>query len=325
MGYQKLSSVDQDFGKDLIGKGSNNSAVKNADLIPKALASLKLNRDWAQALDGERPVDLFTGIPLFLSKAAPEKEIDLLKDEPVHAPIPNTWWIENRLDPGFSDSPTRDPDLDGFTNLEEFLGKTDPNSAKQFPPLIAKLLYVKDESFAWVIRPGYGSNGSFPFSYEDAKNGENKTGAADMIATNGMFFAKGVMANRFKLLGSEVRKVMNRKINIEVEETIVKIEDQRPNKVGKVYEIPSPLSEQRKNDHVNYDRTAVLSLEALGLNGKQFKVEENTAFALPPTSPTKDYVAKIVTPDKVTVEYTAPTGEKKMIELSKGILPTVVR
>ena len=132
------------------------------------------------------------------------------------------------------------------------------------------------------------------------------------------------MQNRFKLLGSEVRKELNKKINIEMEVTIVRIEDQRPNKKGTVYELPSPLSEERRNEYLKYDRTAVFSLEALGLNGKEFKVEENMTFGLPPESPKKDYLAKGVTPESVTVEYTSPAGEKKTFEISKGSLPNVI-
>jgi hypothetical protein len=318
LGYSKLSGVEQDFGAGLKGQGNNNAAVRDADLISKTLASLKLDRTWNQALDGDRPVDLFTGIPLFISSLAPEKAIDLLKDAPLHPPIPNTWWIENRLDPGFADSPNRDPDQDGFSNLEEFNAKTDPNSAKSIPSLIAKLMYVKDESLGWVLRPGYGSDGSFPFNYQDTKGAVNKAGAADMIAPGGLFFAKGPMKDRFKLLGAEVRKELSKKINIEMEVTIVRIEDQRPNKKGVIYEIPAPLSEERKNEHLKYDRTAIFSLEALGLNGKEFKVEENTKFALPPDSPKKDYLAKIVTPESVTVEYTNPAGDTKTFRIGKG-------
>jgi hypothetical protein len=318
MGYSKFSSVEQDFGTGLKGQGNNNAAVRDADLIPKILASLKLDRTWNQALDGDRPVDLFTGIPLFISSLAPDKPIDLLKDAPVHPPIPNIWWIENRLDPGFADSPNRDPDQDGFSNLEEFNAKTDPNSARSLPSLIAKLMYVKDESLTWVLRPGYGSDGSFPFNYQDDKGGVNKAVGADLIAPGGLFFAKPPMKDRFKLLGSEVRKELNKKINIEMEVTIVRIEDQRPNKKGVIYEIPAPLSEQRRNEHLKYDRTAVFSLEALGLNGKEFKVEENTKFALPPDGPKKDYLAKVVTPESVTVEYTNPAGEIKTFQIGKG-------
>lgn len=323
MGWSKFGSVDEDFSTVLSGAGNNNTAVRNADLIPQGMASLKRDRVLPQGMDGDRPVDLFTGIPLFVSSSAPEKSIDLLKDAPVHPPIPNIWWIENRIDPGFADSPARDPDQDGFSNLEEFNGKTDPNDAKSYPPLIAKLMYAKDESLTWVLRPSFGDAGKFPFTYKDSKGAENKTGAADMIAPDGLFFVKGAMMNRFKLLGSEVRKEMNRATKMEKDVTIVRIEDQRPNKKGVIYEIPSPLQEERMNEYLKYDRTAVLSLEALGLNGKEFKVEENTPFALPPDSGKKDFLLKTVTPESVVVEYTNPAGEKKSVTISKGSLPQI--
>lgn len=321
LGWSKYGSVEQEFGTGLTGHGNNNAAVRDADLIPKTAGSIKIDRSWTQALAGDRPVDLFTGIPLFVAVASPDDSIDPYTGPPIHPPIPNKWWIDNRLDPGFGDSPQRDPDQDGFSNLEEFNAKTDPNNNKSVPSLIAKLMYVRDESLGWVIRPKYGSDGKFPFDYQDTKGGKNKTGAADLIAPDGMFFANGVMANRFKFLGSEVRREMDPRIKIEVEKTYVRIEDQRPNKKGTVYEYPAPLSEERLNEHLKYDRTAVFSLEALGYNGKEFKVEENTTFAIPPDAPKKDYLLKTVTPTGVSVEYTNPAGEKKTVEIQKGGMP----
>jgi hypothetical protein len=321
LGWSKYGSVEQEFGTGLTGHGNSNAAVRDADLIPKTAGSLKIDRPWTQALDTDRPVDLFTGIPLFVAAATPDEALDPYKGPMIHPPIPNKWWIDNRLDPGFGDSPQRDPDQDGFSNLEEYNAKTDPNNGKSVPSLIAKLMYVRDESLGWVIRPRYGSDGKFPFDYQDTKGGKNKTGGANLIAPGEMFFATGAMANRFKFLGSEVRKEMNPSIKIEVETTYVHIEDQRPNKKGTVYDYPAPLSEERLNEHLKYDRTAVFSLEALGYNGKEFKVEENTTFAIPPDAPKKEYLLKTVTPTGVSVEYTNPAGEKKTVEIQKGGMP----
>ncbi|MEO5916184.1 MAG: Amuc_1099 family pilus-like system protein [Luteolibacter sp.] len=325
MGWSRFGGVAEDFAATLTGGGNSNAAVAGADLIPKARASMTLDRIWDQAVvDGDRTVDLFTGIPLFVSSKAPETPVDLAgkNEPPVHPPIPNMWWIENRLDPGFGDSPSRDPDHDGFSNLEEFNAKTDPNNAKDVPSLIAKLMYVRDESLTWVIRPGFGGDGgSFPFTYEDNKKGMNKTGAANMITPGQTFFAAGIMQDRFKLLGSEVRKVMNKKTNSESDVTIVRIEDQRPNKKGTIYEFPAPLNDQLKNEYLKYDRTAVLSLEALGQGGKEFKVEENTTFGLPFDSPKKNYRVKSLTAASVTIEYPDAEGKTKTLEISKGSLP----
>ncbi len=321
LGWSKLNSVEEDFATSLAGAGNNKTAVEGADLIPKARQSMTLDRTWAQATDSERPVDLFTGIPLFISSKDPQKAIDLRKDAPLHPPIPNDWWIENRLDPGFADSSSQDPDADGFSNAEEYNAQTDPNNKGSIPPLIAKLMFVKDESLAWVIRPGYGSEGKFPFNYEDSKGGKNKISPAEMIAPGGLLFSKPPMQNRFKLLGSETRKELNKKINVEMEVTLVRIEDQRPNKKGVIYELPSPLSADRKSDYVQYDRTAVFTLQALGMAGQEFKVEENTPFALPPDKPNKDYLLKTISPGVVSIEYTAADGGRKTIEIKKGQLP----
>ena len=322
LGWAKMGGVDEEFGDGLKGAGNNITAVPGAERIPMALQSMKLDRTWTQAKDGERPVDLFTGIALFVSSSTPDKPVDLLKDEPVHPPIPNTWWLENRLDPGYADSPARDPDDDGFSNFEEFKAATDPNSIKSHPPLIAKLMYLKDESIAWVIRPGYGSEGKFPFTYEDSKGRRNRIPAAEMIGEGELFFSKEPEANRFKLLDSEKRKQLNPRTQIELDVTIVRIEDQRPNKKGDVYEFPSPLADdERKNEFVQYDRTAVFSLEALGLGGKEFRVEEKTAFALPADAAEKNYLLKSVTPEAVTVEYADAAGKRAIVTIRKGALP----
>ena len=324
LGWSTLGGVDETFTTTLKGPGNNNNtAVPGADLIPKALQSLKLDRTWTQATDGERPVDLFTGIPLFIKSSEPEKPVDLLDEPstPVHPGIPNLWWLENRLDPGFADSPNRDPDADGFTNREEFDAKTDPNQSKSIPELIAKLMYVKDDSVVWVIRPGFETGGRFAFSYEDNKRQINKLPTGELVGPNELFFAKEPMAQRFKLLGHEVRMEMNKATKIETEVTIVRIEDQRPNKKGAIYEIPAPLTDAKKAQQAKVDWTAVLSLEALGLNGKEFKVEENTTFALPPTASKKDYLLKKINQESVTIEYTDSKGTLKTVEIKKGGMP----
>jgi hypothetical protein len=321
LGWSKFGAVTDDFGLALKGVGNNNTAVASADLIPKALQSMRLDRTLSRSHVGERPVDLFTGVPLFIKSSEPEKPVDLFTDAPVHPPIPNLWWLENHLSPGFADSPSRDPDGDGYSNLEEWKAKTDPTNRKSHPALIAKLMYLKDDSLVWAILPKSGTEGAFPFDYTDSKRGKNRVPAGGMIQPGGLFFPKPPMQNRFKLLGSEVRKEMNAATKTEVEVTFVRIEDQKSNKKGTVYLIPAPLNPDRANNFAQYDRTAVLSLKALGMGGKEFKVEENTAFALPPEAAEKVYLLKKVTPNSITVEYPDAQGNRKTVEINKGSLP----
>ena len=47
-------------------------------------------------------------------------------------------------------------------------------------------------------------------------------------------------------------------------------------------------------------------------------VEENTAFALPPTAASKDYLLNTVTPDSISVEYTDASGNRSTVDIPKG-------
>lgn len=317
LGWLKVNSVEQDFATELKGSGNDNPAVKDADLVTKAKSSLENPRVWDQADDEGRPVNLFTGIPLFISKSAPGKPVDPYGGDPIHPPIPNQWWLQYRLDPGYGDSPQRDPDGDGFSNLDEFNAKTDPTKASDYPTLISKLAYARDESLAWSVKPGFDSEGGFTFTYRDSAGGQNKVTAAAVVKPNELFFKEGTMKERFKLLGFEARKVKNERLNIEQEFKFVRIEDQEANKKGTIYEVKQNFKDEEIKEYTHFDRTAVLKLEALNQNAIEFKVKENTTFGLPADSPKKEYLLKSVTPEAIEVEYAAPDGTKKTVQIPK--------
>jgi len=317
-GWQKYGTVGDDFSAEPKGMGLNDPSVKNSDLVSTAKASFNLRREWLKGEDNGRPVDLFTGVALFVNKKDPTKPVDLIKDEPVHPPIPNSWWVEHRIDLGFGDSPQRDEDEDGFSNIEEYTAKSDPNDDRDYPGLISKLSYVGEESVEWVLRPGFEAQGSFTFEYSDNLRNANKTGAANPVPPGQVFFEEGAAKGRFKLIGSEKRKEMNEAIRAEVDVTYVKVEDQKPNKLGTVYEIPAMFRKADARRFSHFDRTVIFSLDALGLKDKEFKVEENTAFSLPPGGDSNNYKLTEVTPDRITVEMTDKDGNKKTYGIAKG-------
>lgn len=323
LGWSKVAGVKDDFNIVPKGGGGAGIAVAGAESIPRTVSSLTQKRVWTQASDGDRAVDLFTGIPLFVKKDAPTVAIDPIKGDPIHPPIPNTWWLENRIDPGFGNSPQLDPDKDGFSNLEEYTAKTNPNDEKSHPSLIAKVMYQSDESLEWFLEPGIDDGaGNFAFKYADGKKGQNRVSAAEMAKPGDIFFKAAPMAGRFKFLSSEKRQEVNPRTHAPEDRTYVKIEDQKENKKGKVYEIPTNIPDGIKPQFYQYDRTAVLTLEALGESGKQFKVEENTRFSLPPGSDKKDYLLKSVTPEKIEIEYPDGSGGTKTLEFRKGAKPS---
>lgn len=318
LGWSKVGGVDDDFSGNGSQAGNRDASVAEADRVPQAKASLQLNRVVAPADANGRLVDLFTGVPLFVDRDAPTKGIDLPTSPPVHPPIPNEWWLQHKLDPGFADSPHRDADGDGFTNLEEFEAGTDPNNQESHPTLVAKLRYLRDESLQWVLRPGIEDDGGFAFEYGDNQGGVNRAPISRIVKPGEMFFTDGVMKDRFKLLGSERRDEINPRTSATETRTWVRVEDLRENKKGTIYEIPALFPRDRQDDFLQFDRTAVFTLEAVGQEGTEFQVEEFTTFSLPPGSGADDHLLKSVTPEKVEVEFPAEGGEPGSIEIQRG-------
>lgn len=322
-GWFKVNGVPEDFNRAVKGDGTGTPEVKSADLVTKAVSSSARDLSWVQAEVDGRQVDLFTGIPLFIPRDKPDTSLDLLKSDMIHPPIPNKWWIEFRLDPGFGDAPQRDEDGDGYSNLEEFKGGTSPIDPESHPSLLDKLKYEMDESLQWAIRPGYPEGGGGTFKYIDGTGAVNRTEVGVSIKPGELFFPKDPMKNRFKFLEFVQRREMNNRLHIEEEVTYARIEDQVANKRGTVYEIPAPLGEGRVDEFAKFDRSAVMTLEAAGNEGKSETIPENTRFGLPFSSAKKDYLLKTVTPERVEVEYTDPkTGEKSSVTINKGAFPT---
>ena len=62
-----------------------------------------------------------------------------LQTTEVHPPVPNEWLDQFGLPIAEADVLTQDGDADGYTNLEEWQGRTNPTDKNSHPPFIAKL------------------------------------------------------------------------------------------------------------------------------------------------------------------------------------------
>jgi hypothetical protein len=76
-----------------------------------------------------------------------------LQNTQVHAPVPNEWFEKYALAIEDADALDQDPDKDGFTNLDEWQGKTDPTKAESHPDYTTKLHLVSatEESFRYIF------------------------------------------------------------------------------------------------------------------------------------------------------------------------------
>lgn len=85
------------------------------------------------------------------------------------------WKKEFRLDPADPGVKDEDPDDDGFTNLEEFLAKTDPTNKGQSPAKESKLRSRSGEAVPMAVSFSEKSGGLFTLRFQvGARRGEFK-------------------------------------------------------------------------------------------------------------------------------------------------------
>ena len=82
-----------------------------------------------------------------------------LKNTQVHPPVPNEWFEKYALPIEGADALDDDPDKDGFTNLDEWHGNTDPTNAESHPDYTTKLHLVSatEEPFQYIFASRTGN------------------------------------------------------------------------------------------------------------------------------------------------------------------------
>lgn len=295
-------------------KQNNEVRVDSLPGIENSKVSMYMEHRINQAdLDG-RKVDLFTGIVLFSKRDDPKNPVDLLKSDPVHAGIPNTWWMDYALDPGYGNAPDRDPDDDGFSNREEFESETDPTDEKDYPEPVSKLKALAVETTQVHLKPReVGSGGERSLFNLESKSGRkvNKMKPEPVTIGDTIVFTKPLMQKRFKFVDLDRRRNANGLIDI-----IWVIEDLQPNKKGTQYRFDKrgDLDGHPDRSLGIMDSKAKLLLEALDEGDKPFEIDENTYFSLPydEGATRKPYLLKNIDLNKKTivVEYQDKEGNK---------------
>ena len=106
----------------------------------------------------------------------PLELIDMTADNApqMRPPIENWWLVENDLDYTSIDVSLGDPDRDSYANLDEWEGKTDPNSSLSKPPFYTKLYFAELIKEPLTLRLSSFDSGTaaIRFTIKDASGNE---------------------------------------------------------------------------------------------------------------------------------------------------------
>jgi hypothetical protein len=130
----------------------HSTAIPAVDLdsISKQTAQITKPDTWKDRKVGERSLPLLVSVPIIekteldpATGAMVVKAVDPLaggdSNLDLHPPVPNRWLLDNKQDLLAQNVLTQDSDGDGFTTLDEYLGKTDPQNKESHPGYLTKL------------------------------------------------------------------------------------------------------------------------------------------------------------------------------------------
>lgn len=307
------------LGGDDASKSSGKSvtADNNTEIESFSELSKTLERRTGDIAVTKNSTDVFVGQALY-AKQGSNEPVDLEVSKPVHQGIENSWWIKYDLDPGYADSPERDPDEDGFTNREEHDAETSPTDAKNHPELHQKLLAGEVEAFRYRIRWSEFAQPQITLRYLDV----NGVQLSQQAASGDLVFKEGPMKNRFKL--GERTEATDTKGKVQ---DAYKLFDQSPLKKGRELTLLRRGPDNGSNEFS--DLSASLRLNALGQGSKPFKVEEGESFSLPydADAKAKPYRLKKIEPGgsgsyTLQFEYTDSEGKVEEFERQGKAAPT---
>ncbi len=261
------------LGEDKSANASQALEVLNKEVIREPLR-----------LPGGRVAELFVSSPVV--KTAEGSEIALLDESaaPLRPPIANSWLYDYDLDLTRNDIAEQDTDGDGFSNLEEFEGKSNPRNRTDIPPFYSKLQYKECVKEPLSLKFAIYNGGEIQLSRTEpkpAKSSFMKVGETFPVEP------------RFKVVKVEMREskeggITDQKPVLIIEDAQLKEAPPLEIKLGQTIERPK-LSARIEDD----------------LSKKSFTLKEGDEFELPKMIGTKILVKK-VTEESVIISFILP-------------------
>jgi len=267
-------------GKELADLGTD----KSADAIQaKEVLEKEVKREPLR-LPGGRVAELFVSSPVV--KTADGQVIPLLDESaaPLRPPIANAWLYENDLDLTRSDIAELDIDGDGYTNLEEFEGKSNPKNRTDVPPFYTKLAYRECIKAPLSLKFAIFNNGEIQLSRTEPKPSKSA------FLKEGQVFT---VEPRFKVTKVEMRE--SRQDGITEQKPVLILEDSEAK--------DAPLLEIKLGQTVERPKLSAKIVD--DLSKKEFTVSDGQEFELPKMIGTKILVKK-VTEEAVIISFILP-------------------
>ena len=208
-----------------------------------------------------------------------------LQTTQVHPPVPNEWFEQFNLPISDADVLTQDVDTDGFNNLDEWQGHTNPIDKNSHPDYLAKLKLksFSEEPFrlmfsSWVDDPASGQ--SFGINAIDLKQPTQFVKVGDVIP-----------GTRFKLLKFEEKYEQNQYgTNIDVSQLLLEHQDTK-----------DQLTLVKEKVAVSPESVATFSYSwPAGQPPREFQVRKDQEFSLKPQEEIK-YKLIDVQPSKAAI------------------------
>jgi hypothetical protein len=118
--------------------------------VEKAGAMLQKSFVWAQPEINSKSVPLNKSVSIIMQDG---ELVDLYTEKkPLRPPFSNKYLRDNDLDYLSPNVGDLDPDADGYTNLEEFNGNTNPKDPKSTPPVETKLYFVNRVQDDYILK-----------------------------------------------------------------------------------------------------------------------------------------------------------------------------
>lgn len=224
-GFEESLAVEQAGTRNNLNPPNTPAMAEAIDIIQKKYA-------WLSPVRNGKPVPLNKSVLLVMKQS---ELFDLTLPEPVfRAPMTNVFVVgdksksppedqlPNLFSPNLADL---DADDDGFSNLEEFEGKTNPRDAQSMPPLTNKLFLKQRISHDYIVKLVSGDGSTYQVQRLKPEPKMSK-----FVSVNqGFGFEKAGNSERFKATEA-TKKTINHPTLGQKEVYVLKITDLSTNK-----------------------------------------------------------------------------------------------